>query len=102
MPAANAARLPDTSSKPRIRSPTPCSPGLQVTADGVVLDPAADAPADRRTDAEKRAEAHMLKYEEARAKKAAAKSHQQRIKELNEKLASMTEHNDLFRISYTA
>lgn len=38
-----------------------------------MLDPSAVA--DRRTEAEKRAEAHFLKYEEQRAKKAAAKSH---------------------------
>lgn len=46
-----------------------------------MLDPAAQA--DRRTEAEKRAEAHFLRYEEERAKKAAAKSHRERIKELN-------------------
>ena len=67
-----------------------------------MLDPSKDAPADRRTDAEKRAEAHMLQYEELRLKKAAGKSHQEKIKEFNEKLAAMTEHNDIFRISYTA
>lgn len=74
----------------------------KVTPEGVVLDPSKDASADRRTDAEKRAEAHMLQYEELRLKKAAGKSHQEKIKEFNEKLAAMTEHNDIFRISYTA
>lgn len=48
-------------------------------------------PKDRRTEAEKRAEAHMLKYEEARLRKQAAKSHRERVAELNDKLASMTE-----------
>lgn len=46
-----------------------------MTPDGLVLDPEAAAPADRRTEAEKKHEEHMLKYEEARARKAAAKSH---------------------------
>ncbi|EFN58485.1 expressed protein [Chlorella variabilis] len=69
----------------------------KVTKDGVVLDPSAVV--DRRTEAEKKAEAHYLKYEEQRAKKAASKSHRERIKDLNEKLANLTE---IFRISYTA
>ena len=43
-----------------------------------MLDPAAQA--DRRTEAEKKFEAHAMKYEEARAKKAAVKSHRDRIK----------------------
>lgn len=73
---------------------------VKVTREGVVLDPSAVE--DRRTEAEKRADAHFLKYEEQRARKAAAKSHRERIKELNEKLATLTEHHDLFRISYTA
>ncbi|KAG7669464.1 hypothetical protein Ndes2526B_g05796 [Nannochloris sp. 'desiccata'] len=56
---------------------------------------------DRRTEAEKRFEAHLMKTEEQRLKKAASKSHRERIKELNEKLASTTEHFDLPRISHT-
>ena len=56
---------------------------------------------DRRTDAEKRFEAHLLKTEQQRLKKAASKSHRERIKELNEKLANTTEHFDLPRISHT-
>ncbi|KAI3436809.1 hypothetical protein D9Q98_006219 [Chlorella vulgaris] len=71
----------------------------QSSRDGVVLDPAAVT--DRRTEAEKKADAHYLKYEEQRSKKAAALSHRDRIKELNDKLATLTEHHDLFRISYT-
>lgn len=46
---------------------------VKVTREGVVLDPSAVE--DRRTEAEKRADAHFLKYEEQRARKAAAKSH---------------------------
>lgn len=76
-------------------------PGVvAVTKDGMVLDP--NAVVDKRTEAEKKAEAHFLKYEEARASKAALKSHRDRIKELNEKLSNLTEHNDIFRISYTS
>lgn len=46
---------------------------VKVTREGIVLDP--NAVEDRRTEAEKRAEAHFLKYEEQRARKAASKSH---------------------------
>ncbi|KAL4424981.1 hypothetical protein ABPG77_002866 [Micractinium sp. CCAP 211/92] len=61
---------------------------VKVTREGIVLDP--NAVEDRRTEAEKRAEAHFLKYEEQRARKAASKSHRDRVKELNEKLATLT------------
>lgn len=56
---------------------------------------------DTRTDAEKRREAHMSKYEKQRAEKAASKSHRERIKELNDKLATLTEHHDIPRVSYS-
>ena len=56
---------------------------------------------DRRTEAEKRRDAHMRKYEEERARKAAAKSHRQRIEEFNSKLATLTEHHDIPKISYS-
>ena len=46
------------------------------------------AQADRRTDAERKAEAHFLRYEEQRARKLASKSHRERIKELNEKVGA--------------
>lgn len=72
----------------------------KVTPDGLVLDP--EALPDKRTEAEKRHEEHMRKYEEERARKAAKKSHRDRIKEFNDKLAQMTEHHDLFNVSYTA
>jgi cell division protease FtsH len=42
-------------------------------------------------------QAKRLKEE---AKKMAAKSHSERVSELNEKLKKAPEHNDLFRISY--
>ncbi|KDD72852.1 hypothetical protein H632_c2812p0 [Helicosporidium sp. ATCC 50920] len=60
------------------------------------------APADRRTAAERRADEHRKKREGERVAKAASKSHRERIAEMNEKLANLTEHHDLFRISYTA
>ena len=56
---------------------------------------------DTRTEAEKRFEAHAEKYEMQRVKKLAAKSHREKIKELNEKLATMTEHQDIPRVSYS-
>lgn len=56
---------------------------------------------DRRTEAEKRRDAHMLKYEKERAKKAATRSHRQRIEEFNKKLATLTEHHDIPKISYS-
>lgn len=58
-------------------------------------------PKDRRTEAEKRFEARVAKLEEERARKAAAKSHRERVKEMNEKLATLTEHHDIPRISYS-
>jgi hypothetical protein len=51
---------------------------MQVTSEGLELDPTAVA--DRRTEAEKKREEHMIKYEESRARKAASKSHRDRIK----------------------
>jgi hypothetical protein len=65
------------------------SPVVKATREGAVLDPSAVT--DRRTEAEKKADEHFLKSEEMRARKAAAKSHRERIKELNEKLANLTE-----------
>lgn len=59
------------------------------TTEGVPLDPAAVK--DRRTAAEKKADEHFMKYEEQRARKLASKSHRERIKELNERLATETE-----------
>ncbi len=74
---------------------------VDVTEDA--MPPVENAPVveDRRTEAEKRRDAHMMKYEEERAKKAAAKSHRQRIEEFNSKLATLTEHHDIPKISYS-
>ena len=56
---------------------------------------------DIRTEAEKRFEAHAERYELQRVKKLASKSHREKIRELNEKLATMTEHQDIPRVSYS-
>ena len=57
--------------------------------------------ADTRTDAEKRREAHMAKYEKERAKKAASKSHRERIAEMNKYLEGLSEHHDIPKTSYS-
>lgn len=57
---------------------------------------------DIRTEAERRFEERQKKLEEERLKKAAALSHKDKVKQFNERLARQTEHNDLFRTSYTA
>ena len=48
---------------------------------------------DTRTEAEKRRDAHMAKYERERAKKAATKSHRERIQEMNKYLEGLSEHH---------
>jgi protein FAM32A len=72
--------------------------GAPAASDGTATAP---PPEDRRTEAEKRFEAHLAKYEDQRLKKAASKSHRERVKEMNEKLATLTEHHDVPRISYS-
>lgn len=57
---------------------------------------------DTRTDAEKRFEERQKKLEEKRLRKAASLSHKEKVKAFNERLAAQSEHNDLFRTSYTA
>ena len=57
---------------------------------------------DTRTDAEKRFEERQKKLEEERLRKAASLSHKEKVKAFYERLASQSEHNDLFRTSYTA
>ena len=53
---------------------------------------------DSRTDAQKRHDAVLANRLAAQAKAAAQKSHKERLLEMNEKLASLTEHNDLPKI----
>lgn len=63
---------------------------------GYELDP--NVVEDRRTEAEKRFEARFRKVEEQMCKKAAAKSHRERVKEFNEYLAQLSEHHDIPKV----
>ncbi len=54
---------------------------------------------DTRTEAEKRRDAHMAKYERERAKKAATKSHRERIQEMNRYLEGLSEHHGMCLVS---
>jgi protein FAM32A len=56
---------------------------------------------DTRTEAEKRRDAHMAKYEKERAKKAASKSHREKIQEMNKYLEGLSEHHDIPKTSYS-
>ncbi|KXZ54845.1 hypothetical protein GPECTOR_4g917 [Gonium pectorale] len=53
---------------------------------------------DRRTEAEKKFEARFRKVEEQMCKKAAQKSHRDRVKEFNEYLAKLSEHHDIPKV----
>lgn len=53
---------------------------------------------DRRTEAEKRFEAKQIQLEKDRLKKLAGKSHRDRVKDFNDKLANLSEHHDIPRI----
>ncbi len=55
---------------------------------------------DTRTPAQKAFDEVQAKRLKEEAKKMAAKSHSERVSELNEKMKKAPEHNDLFRISY--
>lgn len=55
---------------------------------------------DSRTPAQRAYDEVQAKRLKEEAKKMAAKSHSERVSELNEKLKKAPEHNDLFRISY--
>ena len=56
-------------------------------------------PPARSQDAERRHKKRFLKKQKDEAEKTVSKSHRDRLDELNEKLASLTEHNDIPRIS---
>jgi protein FAM32A len=53
------------------------------------------------TEAEKKALKRKLERERKELERIATKSHRERIEELNEKLASQTEHNDIPRVCKT-
>lgn len=54
---------------------------------------------DELTEAERKALKRRLEKERQDLEKVAAKSHRERIEEFNEKLGSLTEHNDIPRVS---
>lgn len=60
--------------------------------------PAPSEEEDRRTEAQRRHEARLAKLEEERLKKIAVKGYRDRMKELNEHLASLSEHHDIPRV----
>lgn len=53
---------------------------------------------DTRTEAEKRFEAKMLEAEQQRLAKLATMSHRDRVREFNDKLASLSEHHDIPKV----
>ncbi|GFR50394.1 hypothetical protein Agub_g12610 [Astrephomene gubernaculifera] len=53
---------------------------------------------DRRTEAEKKFDARFRKVEEQMCKKAAVKSHRERVKDFNEYLAKLSEHHDIPKV----
>merc|ERR1712182_37317 len=57
-----------------------------------------DGPVDRRTKAEKRFDEILTKREVEEVTKAASKTHRERVKEFNEKLAGMSEHYDIPKV----
>ncbi|GBF99022.1 hypothetical protein Rsub_11826 [Raphidocelis subcapitata] len=54
--------------------------------------------ADRRTDAQRRRDERMAKLEEERLRKIATKGYRDRMKDLNEHLASLSEHHDIPKV----
>lgn len=57
------------------------------------------APEDDMTEAEKKALAKKQEREKQELELVAKKSHRERVEEFNEKLGSLTEHNDIPRVS---
>jgi protein FAM32A len=51
------------------------------------------------TEAERKAVARKLERERKELERVAKKSHRERVEEFNEKLSSLTEHNDIPRVS---
>ena len=79
------------------RPSSPAAAGFTSAGHGKVLSKTLDKK-DSRTDAQKRHDAVLANRLAAQAKAAAQKSHKERLLEMNEKLASLTEHNDLPKI----
>ena len=78
-------------------SSPPAAAAAAAAGHGKVLSKTLDKK-DSRTDAQKRHDAVLANRLAAQAKAAAQKSHKERLLEMNEKLASLTEHNDLPKI----
>ncbi|KAG2435778.1 hypothetical protein HXX76_006974 [Chlamydomonas incerta] len=57
-----------------------------------------DEKEDRRTEAERKFEERFRKVEEQMVKKAANKSHRDRVKDFNEYLAALSEHHDIPKV----
>ena len=75
--------------------------GLPLAASGGAGDGGGGSSAsDSRTPAQRAFDEVQSKRLKEEARKMAAKSHSERVSELNEKLKKAPEHNDLFRISY--
>lgn len=53
---------------------------------------------DRRTETERKHEERLRKLEVERLKKIAGKSHKEKVKEFNDKLASLSEHHDIPKV----
>ena len=79
------------------RPSSPAAAAAAAAGHGKVLSKTLDKK-DSRTDAQKRHDAVLANRLAAQAKAAAQKSHKERLLEMNEKLASLTEHNDLPKI----
>ena len=60
---------------------------------------AAPAPDDGLTESERAHKRRLTSRRKEAAERGTAKSHRERVDELNDKLASLTEHNDIPRIS---
>lgn len=67
------------------------------TGEGYAL-PQADQKADTRTPAERKFDERTAQLESERIAKMAAKSHREKVKEFNERIAAETEHFDIPRV----
>lgn len=84
-----------SSSSRRVEAEAEERVGVASTGGYVITD---EGPQDRRTDAEKRHEQRLQRREEEEIAKAAGKTHRERVKEFNEKLANMSEHYDIPKV----
>ena len=71
--------------------------GIQVTEEGVYLEPLPEG-IDRRTAAEKKYDEQLLKREQERVAKMAQKSHREKVAEFNAYLENLSEHHDIPKV----